>query len=192
MLIPNNTNEWGNLFMVTKEKKKSKRMIVGIIASLFVVIIIVMALILANSGKVYFEDVPTYRLGETLEYEGVQITLVGYDEFTENSWATADRGKVFLFPIVEVVNPTDESYVIHDDKFDCYYKNRKVEDTANTSAAYAGYVGEGVATLGNFVDAGETQIGCIPLEVPAKWDTIELYFFDNLDEVPSFCLVVEK
>lgn len=178
--------------METKEKKKSKRIIVSIIVSLLVVIIIVIAIILANSGKVYFEDVPTYRLGETVEYEGVQITLVGYDEFTENGWATADWGKVFLFPIVEVVNPTDESYMIYDDKFDCYYKNRKVERTHNCFAAHAGYVGEGVASLGNFVDAGETQIGCIPLEVPAKWETIELYFFDSMDEVPSFCLVVEK
>ena len=119
-----------------------------------------------------------FRIGETAEYKGVQVTLLGYQESNGNDWGSPSEGNVFVYPEIEIVNNSDEEITISSMlSFNCYVDEYKNDFS---SSAFLAQSTEGLQMLDGSIPAGKRLKGVLGIEASKTWNSIEIYYNDNV------------
>lgn len=170
---------------MNEEKKKKKKW--PIIAGVIAVIIIIGAAaggssepkkIGDGSGSGTVTEGSTekskFAVGDVVELNGVQVTLVEVTESTGVQFFEPDEGNVFLICEFEINNQSSKDINVSSImSFDAYCDDYSV----NTSimAASAGKE-SGKTTLDGTVAAGKKMNGIISYEVSSEWKTLEITY----------------
>lgn len=131
-----------------------------------------------------------FAVGEVAEYEGVQVSVLNYEESTGNDWGSPAEGKVFVFANIEITNNTDKEISVSSMmSFDSYCDDYKLD--FSSSALMASSTDKRQQMDGSIV-AGKKLNGWIGLEVPTDWKTIEINYKDNVWLSSNFKFVIDK
>lgn len=133
-----------------------------------------------------------YAVGETAEYKGFEMTLLGYTESEGGDWGKPKEGNVFVYPEFEASNGTDEEVTIATmaGSFEVYYNDYKV-DASSEAMTYAST--EHITDIGGSIAPGKKNKGVYNmLELPKDWDKVEILYYDNMFKDATFTFVLEK
>lgn len=113
-----------------------------------------------------------FGVGETVELNGVMVTLVGVTESTGSTYNKPTEGNVFVLCEFEIANNSDEeitvssmmSFEAYCDDYACNYSLSAILEKENKNQ------------LDGTVAAGKKFNGVIGYEVPADWAELEIRF----------------
>jgi len=117
-------------------------------------------------------------VGETLERDGIQFTFDRIERYVDESDFAMDvaaDGYEFVLLWFAVNNTTDEDYV---SMSDMAYEGMVDGVAVTPSTLFFGVDGE---MFGGTLNAGESYVGFVGLEVPEGWQEIEFRYNDLLD-----------
>lgn len=121
----------------------------------------------------------TYSVGETADYNNVQIQLLNYEESSGNDWGAPAEGNVFVFVNLEVVNNTDSEISVSSmASFDNYCGDYKLDYSSNAFTALA--TDSEKQQMDGSIASGMRLNGYLCLEVPADWSSIEIHYSESI------------
>lgn len=130
------------------------------------------------------EDKTEFGVGETINYDGVKITLKDFKESKgdKKSFVEPNKGKIYVIGNFEVKNDSDEKINVNWASFEGYYDDNAIEpDVIGQSLPQVKKMGE----LFGDVAPGKKIKGGVVFEVPKKWKKMEIipkFDFDFGDE----------
>lgn len=131
-----------------------------------------------------------FSVGEVAEYDGVQVSVLDYEEATGDEWTAPDDGKIFVYVNIEIVNNTDgEISVSSMMSFDSYCDDYKLDYSSNALMAASA---DNKQQLDGSIAAGKKMNGYLGLEVPVDWKTIEINYKDNVWLDSNFKFIINK
>lgn len=144
----------------------------------------------SKSGKSSNNEKTEFKVGETADYKGVQVSVLNYEESTGNEFGTPADGKVFVFVNMEITNNTDDEISVSSMvSFESYAGDYKLD--YSSEALMAASV-EDKQQLDGSISPGKKLQGYLGLEVPSDWQTIEVYYKDNIWLDSNFKFVINK
>ena len=114
----------------------------------------------------------TARLGETLDYQGLQLTFDSIENYVDNSGFALDKpsdGKLFIVLWFTASNTTGEDLFINMFLEDSYCDDFGIDPVSLLFNI------EGAQLWGN-VAAGKKSKGYVAYEVPENWETLEFQY----------------
>lgn len=131
-----------------------------------------------------------FQLGDTVEYDNVQITVLSYSESSGTEFFEPAAGNVFLYPVVEIANNSDKEIDISSLlNFDCYCDDYTIDYSINASIAATA---EDLNELDGSIAPGKKMKGVVALEVPADWNKVELYYRSSVWFGSDFIFEIKK
>lgn len=149
-----------------------------------------------ESSAIETQTAPTtsetaYNVGETAIYKDIEFTLIGYQESSGNDWGSPAAGKVFIYPEFEISNNSSEEISISSmASFECYCDDYSLE--FSSSAFMAMSTEDSMGQLDGSIAPGKKMKGCLGLEVPEDWQTIEIYYKNNMFMDSNFSFIISK
>lgn len=132
-----------------------------------------------------------FSIGEIAEYKDVQIVVTGYEESSGNDWGTPDEGMTFVFPEIEIVNNSDEEIGISSMlSFECYVDDYKTD--FSSSAFMAISTDKTKQQLDGSIAPGKKLKGVLGIEASQDWETIEIYYKDNVWLDSNFSFIISR
>lgn len=114
----------------------------------------------------------TYGVGDTVESDGVEVTLVSAEENTGADYITPADGSVFVALEFEIVNNSQQDISVSSlASFEAYCDDYSVSQSLTGATLY-----DDKGTLDSSVAAGKRLSGAIVYEVPADWQQLEVAF----------------
>ena len=114
----------------------------------------------------------TYGVGDTVESDGVEVTLVSAEENTGADYITPADGSVFVALEFEIVNNSQQDISVSSlASFEAYCDDYSVSQSLTGATLY-----DDKGTLDGSVAAGKRLSGAIVYEVPADWQQLEVAF----------------
>ena len=114
----------------------------------------------------------TYGVGDTVESDGVEVTLVSAEENTGADYITPADGSVFVALEFEIVNNSQQDISVSSlASFEAYCDDYSVSQSLTGATLY-----DDKGTLDGSVAAGKRLSGAIVYEVPADWRQLEVTF----------------
>lgn len=121
----------------------------------------------------------TYSVGETADYNNVQIQLLSYEESSGNDWGAPAEGNIFVFVNLEVANNTDSEISVSSmASFDNYCGDYKLDYSSNAFTALA--TDSEKQQMDGSIASGMRLNGYLCLEVPADWTSIEIHYSESI------------
>lgn len=194
--------------MPVKEKKKGSclKTVLGVLIAFIVILFLIgscgsdeevkdVTSESSNNAKIQ-EDIDTnvekttFQVGEVAEYKDVQVSVLSYEESSGNNWGTPEDGNVFVFLNVEITNNSDEEIGVSSlVSFDEYCDDYKLDYSSN---AFMALSTENMQQLDGSIATGKKMNGYLCVEVPTDWETIEIYYKDNVWLGSDFKFVITK
>lgn len=132
-----------------------------------------------------------FNIGETAEYKGIQVTLLGYEESGGNDWGNPSEGNVFIYPEIEIVNNSNEEITISSMlSFNCYVDDYKNDFSSSAFLALA--TEDGMQALDGTIPVGKKLRGVLGIEAAKEWKTVEIYYSDNAFLKSNFSIKIDK
>lgn len=132
-----------------------------------------------------------FHIGETAEYQGIQVTLLGYEESNGNDWGNPSEGNIFIYPEIEIVNNSNEEITISSMlSFNCYVDDYKNDFSSSAFLALA--TEDGMQALDGTIPVGKKLRGVLGIEATKEWKTVEIYYSDNAFLKSNFSFKIEK
>ncbi len=120
-----------------------------------------------------------FSVGETAEYKNVQVKLIGYEESYGNDWGKPGDGKVFVFPEFEITNNSNEEISVSSlVSFECYVDDYKTDFSSNAFMVIS--TEDGKQQLDGSIAPGKKLKGVLGIEASSNWNTVEIYYKDNV------------
>lgn len=114
----------------------------------------------------------TYGVGDTVESDGVEVTLVSAEENTGADYITPADGSVFVALEFEIVNNSQQDISVSSlASFEAYCDDYSVSQSLTGATLY-----DDKGTLDSSVAAGKRLSGAIVYEVPADRQQLEVAF----------------
>lgn len=136
------------------------------------------------------EEKTEFAIGEVAEYDGVQVSVLSYEESAGNDWGAPAEGKIFVFANMEITNNTDKEISVSSmASFDAYCDDYKLD--YSSSALMAASVDDRQQLDGS-IAPGKKLNGWLGFEVPTEWKTIEINYKDNIWSDSNFKFIVNK
>ncbi len=201
----------GNNTSESSEKKKSKKKKGGGILKIIVIVLVIFVLI-GIVGSLFAPEDNTqkadsssnsetekeeakkdaaFNVGETAEYNNVQVTVIGYEESAGNEWVQPEEGKIFVLPEIEISNNSDEEVSVSSMiSFDCYVGDYKADFSSNAFMSIS--MEGGKQQLDGSIAPGKKLRGFLGIEAPTDWSTIEIYYKDNVWLSSNFSFLITK
>lgn len=118
------------------------------------------------------EQKNTFSVGETVELNGVNVTLASVTESTGSTYNTPTEGNVFLLCEFEIANNSDNeiavssalSFEAYCDDYACNFSLAALLEKGNKNQ------------LDGSIAAGKKFNGVVGYEVPANWQELEITF----------------
>lgn len=127
------------------------------------------------------------KKGEIAELNGVQVTLIDYEESQGGEYNKPSDGNIFVLSEFEIVNNTEKEISVSSImSFDAY-----ADDYALNFSFSALMEKEG-SQLDGTIASGKKMKGWIGWEVPADYQNVEIHFTDNIWSSNKFVFVIEK
>ncbi|MBD5555168.1 MAG: DUF4352 domain-containing protein [Roseburia sp.] len=128
-----------------------------------------------------------FRVGETAELNGVQVTLTDYIESNGGQYNKPTDGNVYVLAEFEIVNNSEKELTISSMlSFDAY-----ADDYALNYSLSALLEKDG-NQLDGTIAAGKKFKGWIGWEVAKDYQNIEIHFTDNVWSNNKFMFLIEK
>lgn len=132
-----------------------------------------------------------FNIGETAEYQGIQVTLLGYEESNGNDWGNPSEGNIFIYPEIEIVNNSNEEITISSMlSFNCYVDDYKNDFSSSAFLALA--TEDGMQALDGTIPVGKKLRGVLGIEATKEWKTVEIYYSDNAFLKSNFSFKIDK
>lgn len=139
-----------------------------------------------DSGEEEAEETTVFRVGETAELNGVQVTMTAFEESEGSDYLFPDDGNVFVLAEFKIVNNTDRELGISSMlSFEAY-----ADDYALNYSLSATTLKD--SQLDGSIAAGKKMKGWIGWEVPKDYESVEIQFKDNVWSSRKFVFVSEK
>ena len=177
-----------------KKTKKTYAIWQAILITMFVGIIVVSALGCGSGSSPELVDTPTknegntiietnastekapFTVGDTVEYDGVQITFIGITESQGSSFNTPTDGNVFVLCEFEIVNNSNEeitvstmlSFEAYCDDYSCNFSLSALMEKNDKNQ------------LDGTIAPGKKMNGIIGYEVPSDWQSLEINYTKDL------------
>lgn len=194
---------------MAKEKKEKKKGSCLKTLLIVIVVIVIIGVIAAIAGG--GDDEPTvvdndsqnssqpqesepekteFSVGETVELNDVQVTLVSSTESAGSEFVTPDSGNVFLLLEFEIANNSDSDITISSiANFEAYCDDYSVsQDIVGLQAPEA----EGKNQLDGSVAAGKKMNGVIAYQVPSDYSTFEISVSPDFWSANDIKFVISK
>lgn len=189
-------------------RKKQKRPLLGTILIILGVIIFIAAISNGNeenpqkvesTTQSTKQDTPqnskdnetVFKVGETVEYKEVQISLLSYEESQGNEWGSPANGNIFVYAEFEIINNSNNEISISSMiSFENYCDGYKLDYSSNALMAIS--TEDNKHQLDGSIAPGKKMKGVLGLEVPNNWENIEIYYKDNVWLDSNFSFVIEK
>lgn len=128
-----------------------------------------------------------FKVGETAELNGVQVTLSDYKENTGSDYNKPTDGNIFILAEFEISNNTEKELAISSMlSFNAY-----ADDYVLNYSLGAMMENDGTQLDGT-IAAGKKLKGWIGWEVPKDYQNIEIHFTDNVWSNNKFLFLIEK
>lgn len=128
-----------------------------------------------------------FRMGETAELNGVQVTLTNYKESSGSEWNKPSDGNVFVLAEFEISNGTEDEMVVSSMlSFEAYADDYKLDYSISALME-----NDGTQLDGN-IAAGKKMKGWMGWEVPSDYANVEIHFTDNVWSNNKFVFLIEK
>ena len=112
----------------------------------------------------------TYGVGDTVESDGVEVTLVSAEENTGADYITPADGSVFVALEFEIVNNSQQDISVSSlASFEAYCDDYSVSQSLTGATLY-----DDKGTLDGSVATGKRLSGAIVYEVPGDWQQLEV------------------
>lgn len=132
-----------------------------------------------------------FGIGDVVNYKDVEVAVLSYTESNGNDWVEPKDGYVFVYPLIEISNKSDEEITISSMlSFNNYCDDYLLEYSSNALMAIS--TEDDMQALDMNISSGKKAKGCLGLEVPADWKVIEIYYKDNAWLDSNFSFVIEK
>lgn len=129
-----------------------------------------------------------FSVGETAEMNGVQITMINYEESEGSEYNEPTDGNVFVLVEFEIANNSNKELAISSMvSFEAY-----ADDYALNPSLTALLEKEGEGQLDGTIAAGKKMKGFVGYEAPADWKEIEIHFTDNVWSNDNFKFLIQK
>lgn len=120
-----------------------------------------------------------YSVGETANYNGISVSVLGYEESDGDEWFAPAEGNKFVFVNMKITNNTDEEIIVNSmASFENYCGDIKLDYSANAFTALATSTDK--PKMDGNIAPGETLNGYLSLEVPSDWTSLEIQYADNV------------
>lgn len=117
-----------------------------------------------------------FSVGETAEYNNIQVSVTGYEKSNGNEFSKPAAGKEFVFVNVDIANNSDDDLAISSMlSFTAYCDDYKLDFSSGALMAL-----DARNQLDGTISSGKKMNGYLGLEVPVNWNVIELQFTDNV------------
>ena len=131
-----------------------------------------------------------YGVNETADYDGVEVTVKGFEESKGNSWSSPSDGKIFMYVNVEIANNTEEPIDVSSLlSFDYYCDDYAID--YSSGAMFAASTEERQQMDGE-VAPGKILNGWLDLEVPTDWSNVEIVYKKDLTSDTDYKHIIEK
>lgn len=115
-----------------------------------------------------------FAVGDIVELNGVNVTLLSVNESTGTQYMTPEDGKVFVTFEFDIDNQTDSDIAVSSMlSFEAYF------DDYSTSLSLSAMVSNDKSQLDGTVAAGKKMTGVVGYEAPADWEIAEIRFTPN-------------
>lgn len=130
---------------------------------------------IATSTPTPLPEKTSFGIGETVELNDIQVTLLGINESNGSDFNKPSDGKVFALCEFEIANNSSNDITVSSMlSFEAYC------DDYSTSISLGALVEKGdKSQLDGSVAAGKKMKGVIGYEIPADWKEIEIKFTPN-------------
>ena len=133
----------------------------------------------------------TYGIGDIVSYNNVDVCILSYSESSGGDWSKPESGNIFVYPVIEISNNSDEELHISSMmSFNSYCDDYLLDYSSNALMAIS--TEDGMQALDMTIAPGKKAKGVLGLEVPTDWKTIEIYYKDNVWLDSNFSFVIEK
>lgn len=133
----------------------------------------------------------TYTVGETADYNDVQIQLVSYEESAGNDWGAPAEGNTFVFVNLEVTNNSDSEISVSSmASFENYCDDYKLDYSSNAFTALA--TDSEKQQMDGTIASGKKLNGYLCLEVPSDWSSIEIHYSESIWSDSNIKFVIDK
>ena len=131
----------------------------------------------ATSDTVETEEAKElFAVGETAEYNEIQVSVTGYEKSNGNDFSKPASGREFIYVNVDIANNSDDDLAISSMlSFTAYCDDYKLDFSSDALMAL-----DDRNQLDGTISAGKKMNGYLGLEVPSGWKVIELQFTDNV------------
>ena len=150
-----------------------------------------------NTSSNSYEETKTeskkteFKIGDVVSYNDVDICVLSYSESNGNDWSKPSEGKIFVYPLIEICNNSDEEITISSMlSFNNYCDDYLLEYSSNALMAIS--TEDGLQALDMTIAPGKKAKGVLGLEVPEEWEKIELYYKDNAWLNSNFSIAIYK
>lgn len=140
-----------------------------------------------GSSDIQEESETMFRVGETAEVKGVQVTMTDYYESTGGEWNKPDEGNVFVLVEFEIVNNRKKDIVVSSVMSFSAYADDYVLDFS-----IAAIMDRNGQQLDGTIASGKKLKGWIGWEVPADYHDIEIHFTDSVWSDNKVVFLIEK
>ena len=141
-----------------------------------------------SQGETDSAEKDTFSVGETAEMNGVQVTMVNYEESNGSEFNSPSDGNVFVLIEFEIANNTDEEINVSSMvSFEAY-----ADDYALNYSLNALLENEGKNQLDGTIASGKKMNGVIGYEVASDWKEMEIHFADNVWSNNKFKFLIQK
>ena len=128
-----------------------------------------------------------FTVGDTLEMQKVQVTLVEVRCNTGANYYTPDDGKVFLVFEFDIANNSTSDIAVSS-----LLSFKAYSDDYALKYSLSGELADGGRQLDGAVDAGKKMHGIIAFDAPEDWQTAEVRFAPNVWTGREFIFTVER
>ena len=141
-----------------------------------------------NAAGQEAQNETTYGVGDTVESDGVEVTLVSKEENAGADYITPADGSVFVALEFEIVNNSQKDITVSSlASFEAYCDDYSVSQSLTGAMLY-----DDKGTLDGSVAAGKKLSGAIVYEVPADWQQLEVAFAPSVWAERSITFIVEN
>lgn len=133
------------------------------------------------------EEETVFKLGETAELNGVQVTLTDYKEKKGSEFNMPTDGNVFALAEFEIVNNSDRELSISSVlSFEAYADDYALNDSLEALLEKDGNQLDGTIAVGKRLK------GWIGYEIPKDYKNLEIHFTDNVWSDNKFIFLIEN
>lgn len=129
-----------------------------------------------------------FKLGETAELDGTQVTLTKYKESKGSQYNKPSKGNVFMLVEFEITNNSDSEISVSSVLcFDAYADGYSINESLSALLEK-----DGANQLDGSIAPGKKMKGMIGYEVPKKWNKVEIHYTDDAWSNNQFKFLIEK